>query len=335
MDSPAVVEQPATRAVAVRSELTIDELVDQVRTIQMAMDKVMREDEHYGVIPGTGTKPTLLKAGAEKLLLLFRLDPEYEIEKDWDGDHLTVTSTCTLYHIPTGNRVASGVAMCSTRESKYAWRKADRRCPNCGATAIIKGKAEYGGGWLCFAKKGGCGHKWPNGAAVIEGQETARVPNPELPDTYNTVVKMACKRALTAAVLNGTAASDIFTQDLDDLPAAEGEPGMAEGDTPSEDDAASVSPPRPGAEPGSPSAETEEPEEKKVTEPQRRKIRALLSKLVEADVFSEDRFRDGLEAAYGTRHTSKLTRAQATDLIDRLGKLEAALDEETETRGEE
>lgn len=107
---------------------------------------------------------------------------------------------------------------------------------------------------------------------------------------------------------------------------AEGEPGMAEGDTPSEDDAASVSPPRPGAEPGSPSAE--EPPERKVTEPQRRKIRVLLSKLVEADVFSEDRFRDGLEAAYGTRHTSKLTRAQATDLIDRLGKLEAAMDEE-------
>ena len=28
---------------------------------------------------------------------------------------------------------------------------------------------------------------------------------------------MACKRALVAAVLNGTAASDFFTQDLDDL----------------------------------------------------------------------------------------------------------------------
>ena len=34
----------------------------------------------------------------------------------------------------------------------------------------------------------------------------------------NTLLKMAQKRALVAAVLNSTAASDIFTQDVEDLP---------------------------------------------------------------------------------------------------------------------
>lgn len=35
------------------------------------------------------------------------------------------------------------------------------KCPDCGETkAVIKGKAEYGGGYLCFKKKGGCGAKW-------------------------------------------------------------------------------------------------------------------------------------------------------------------------------
>lgn len=34
------------------------------------------------------------------------------------------------------------------------------KCPTCGANAIIKGKEEYGGGWLCFKKKGGCGDKF-------------------------------------------------------------------------------------------------------------------------------------------------------------------------------
>ena len=35
------------------------------------------------------------------------------------------------------------------------------KCPGCGETkAVIKGKAEYGGGYLCFKKKGGCGAKW-------------------------------------------------------------------------------------------------------------------------------------------------------------------------------
>gem|GEM_PF-6005707 len=46
---------------------------------------------------------------------------------------------------------------------------------------------------------------------------------PNLEDVRNTVEKMAAKRALVAAVLNGTAASDIFTQDIEDL--AEGAPG--------------------------------------------------------------------------------------------------------------
>jgi len=34
-------------------------------------------------------------------------------------------------------------------------------CPKCEkSSGVIAGKEEYGGGWVCFAKKGGCGHKW-------------------------------------------------------------------------------------------------------------------------------------------------------------------------------
>jgi len=40
-------------------------------------------------------------------------------------------------------------------------------CPECGADAIIKGKEEYGGGWLCFNKKGGCGMKWDHDPRII------------------------------------------------------------------------------------------------------------------------------------------------------------------------
>lgn len=45
-----------------------------------------------------------------------------------------------------------------------------------------------------------------------------REENPDIADTYNTVLKMACKRALVAAVLNSLAASDMFTQDVEDNP---------------------------------------------------------------------------------------------------------------------
>lgn len=202
------------QALAYRHELTVEELASQVQKIHTVMAKLMKTDTHYGVIPGT-KKPTLYKPGAELLNMLFRLDPQYAIEESREGDHLTVRSTCTLFHIPTGMRLGSGMGSCSTREAKYAYRRAGRKCPSCGKEdTIIKGKADYGGGWLCFAKRGGCGAKYRDGDAAIEGQQTEeRVANPDLPDAYNTVLKMANKRSLVAAVLNVTAASEIFTQD--------------------------------------------------------------------------------------------------------------------------
>jgi hypothetical protein len=226
-----VATELATRepgALATRYELEVDDLLAQVSKIQTLMQKVMHDGEHYGVIPGTGgrrdanghelpPKPTLLKPGAEKLCLLFRLDPQYHSGETVEGKHLTVKTTCTLWHIPTGQRWGSGEGSCSTKESKYAYRQASRVCPDCGKDAIIKGKEQYGGGWLCFGKKGGCGAKFKDGAAVIETQPVGRVLNEDLADQYNTVLKMSNKRALVAAVLNVTAASDIFTQDLEEM----------------------------------------------------------------------------------------------------------------------
>ncbi len=191
---------------------------NQVNLIKQVMDAVMEVDVHYGVIPGT-PKPTLYKPGAEKLCLTFRLDPQYDSTERYDGDHLTVKSKCTLYHIATNQRIGSGEGSCSARESKYAYRQASRKCPKCGKPAIIRGKEEYGGGWLCLSKKDGCGAKFAINAAAITTQPAGRVPNEDLPDQWNTVLKMADKRALIAAVLNATAASDIFTQDLEDMPA--------------------------------------------------------------------------------------------------------------------
>lgn len=203
---------------AAEGELTVEDLIAQVRKVQEVMQALMKDGEHYGVIPGTKSKPTLLKPGAEKLCLLFRLDPEYEVmEQTRDGDHLTIMVRCVLFHSPTGQRRGSGLGSCSTRESKYAYRKGDRKCPKCDKETIRKSKD---GGWYCWRKIDGCGATFRDGDQSIEGQSVGRVANPDVPDTYNTVLKMGTKRALIAAVLNVTAASDIFTQDLEDLPSA-------------------------------------------------------------------------------------------------------------------
>jgi hypothetical protein len=207
----------SSTAIAAQDELSIEQLVGMVGKVQEAMRRVMRSGEDYGVIPGTGSKPTLLKPGAEKLCMLFRLSPELSVEEEREGDHRTYRVTCDLKHIGTGRLFARAVGSCSTRESKYAWRKAGRKCPKCGAESIIKGKAEYGGGFLCFAKKGGCGAKFADHDPAITSQTEGRVENPDLPDTWNTVLKMASKRATVAAVLLGTGASAIFTQDVEDF----------------------------------------------------------------------------------------------------------------------
>ena len=223
------VEAPSTEierhvpaaAVTVTPELSADDLVKRLDIIRDASERAMQQDVDYGVIPGTGSKPTLLKPGAEKLAVLFQLDVQLVNEKIWGpGDHLTVMSRATVFHAPTGQRLGFGEGTCSTKEKKYGKRKQERTCPNCGKAAIIKGKAEYGGGWVCFKKKDGCGAKFRDEDTAITEQSVGEVENPDLADTWNTVVKMAEKRARVDAVLAVTGASALFTQDVEDLPHA-------------------------------------------------------------------------------------------------------------------
>ena len=112
--------------------------------------------------------------------------------------------------------VAEGIGSCSSWEKKYRYRNAQRICPACGQATIIKGKAEYGGGWLCFAKKGGCGAKFTANDPAIIDQEVGQTMNPDPADIVNTVDKMAQKRAIIAAVLLACNASEYFTQDVED-----------------------------------------------------------------------------------------------------------------------
>jgi hypothetical protein len=60
--------------------LTANDIKGQVKLIQDVMSAVMSNGEHYGVIPGCGDKPALLKPGAEKLNLTFRMAPDPETE---------------------------------------------------------------------------------------------------------------------------------------------------------------------------------------------------------------------------------------------------------------
>jgi hypothetical protein len=186
--------------------------------------QIMRAGIDFGVVPGTGNKPTLLKPGAEKLCSFFGLSPAFvpiDTVEDWTGaDHgneafFLYRYRCELYR--NGTMIGSGVGSCNSWESKYRYRNAQRVCPSCGQSTIIKGKSDWGGGWVCLKSKGGCGQKYKEGDAAIERQDVGKVKNPDVADVVNTVDKMAQKRALVAATLIAVNASEFYTQDVEDL----------------------------------------------------------------------------------------------------------------------
>lgn len=207
----------------------------QVQLIQNMMKEVMKEGEHFGTIPHCGDKKVLFKAGAEKLGLTFRLVPRYEIQRHNEGKgHREYEVSCSLTACNTGLFVGQGIGSCSTMESKYRWRTAKLACPGCGMELRkSKNSAEF----YCWAKKGGCGATFRPDDEAITKQPCGRVENADIADCYNTVLKMAKKRAFVDAILTATAASDCFTQDLQENHEAnrEGERGNPVDDSPSQD----------------------------------------------------------------------------------------------------
>ncbi|HVF57052.1 MAG TPA: hypothetical protein VM934_12935 [Pyrinomonadaceae bacterium] len=203
--------------------MSIELAVERYNTITEFISRVLRRDVDYGLIPGTD-KLTLLKPGAEKLTTFFGLSTHFQlIERieDWMGEahngepFFYYLYRCRLYR---GDLlIAEADGSCNSREQKYRYREAQRACPECGGAAIIKGREEYGGGWLCFRKKGGCGAKFSDGDARIESQQVGRIFNAEIADQVNTIQKMGQKRALVGATLLAVNASEFFTQDVEDM----------------------------------------------------------------------------------------------------------------------
>jgi hypothetical protein len=203
--------------------MSIELAVERYSAVTEFVSRVLRRDVDYGVIPGT-EKRTLLKPGAEKLTTFFGLSTRFQLLErieDWTGEqHGGEPFFYYLYRCQLSRGdllIAEGDGSCNSRETKYRWREAQRVCPACAQSAIIKGREEYGGGWLCFKKRGGCGAKFRDGDEQIESQQTGRVFNPDIADQVNTIQKMAQKRALVGSVLLAVNASEFFTQDVEDL----------------------------------------------------------------------------------------------------------------------
>lgn len=136
--------------------------MDKIHSFQVVIQNAVKPGHDIGIIPGTD-KPTLLKPGAEKIVMMMGLSSRYEIMdkvEDYDKGFFSYNIRCTLSR--QGLDICEGVGNCNSRESKYV--KAD-----------------------------------PYSIA-------------------NTILKMAKKRAYVDAALSVASLSDIFTQDLEDMP---------------------------------------------------------------------------------------------------------------------
>jgi len=182
---------------SIKSEhASADEIRANVNLIQEVMRSVMQPNIHYGIIKGC-KEPSLYKPGSEKIMATFRLaaDPIVEDLCTDDAARFRVTVRLTS---PSGVFVGAGIGECSSDEDKYRW------------------KACYIQEEFDDTPENKRRFKW----SKYKGEEAKKAKqirtNPA--DLSNTILKMAKKRAQVDAVLTATAASDIFTQDIEDLP---------------------------------------------------------------------------------------------------------------------
>jgi hypothetical protein len=178
------------------------------------------EGRDYGVIPGT-KKNVLFLPGAEKIALMFQFAPSFELtHTDLPGGHRECNATCTLTNSATGRIVGQCSGSASTMEAKHRYRGASgKACPACGAMSCKSSKKEWGGGYYCDQKAGGCGERFKPGSdecKALDELPTSKQENPDPADQWNTVVKIAQKRAYVGAVKTASAASEIFTVDMED-----------------------------------------------------------------------------------------------------------------------
>jgi hypothetical protein len=187
----AVVELPSMQI------MTVSAMTDRINAIQEVTRKKMINEVHYGIIPGT-QKPTLYKAGSEMLLTMFNIGPTIRVEDLSTPAGIKYRVIVTGIHTPSGNPIGEGVGECSSNEEKYRWRN-----------AICDEEFDATPEELRRVK-------WSRGRERSVYTTKQIRTNPD--DLGNTILKMAKKRAQIDMTLTALGVSDLFVQDVEDMP---------------------------------------------------------------------------------------------------------------------
>lgn len=174
-------------------------LKKRIQKMLEIQQNVMKRGVDYDIIPGC-KKPSLMKPGGELLMVTFKLSDRITYNKtigeDGSIDYEVITN---IYTQNSDVYLGCGAGSASTNEEKYKWRKAV--CPEEYDDTPDHLKRTK---WF----KADQWHPRPYKVQQIR-------TNPS--DVANTVFKMAKKRSKLDGVMSTTAASRIYTQDLEDM----------------------------------------------------------------------------------------------------------------------
>lgn len=191
-----------TTTISTQQQQAIIELAQMRNAMIHLSSEVLIKGQDYGVIPGV-SKPSLLKPGAEKLLVFFQLSVEVECtDKVLDLNTKFISYT---YKASIKNNLGRLITQCegsvNSFETKYryTWMNADKPVDKTIEDKMVVDKT---GKWGKTTK----GWQWME-----------RIENPDVIGLQNTIQKMAQKRAIVGAVLLATGASEFFTQDVEDM----------------------------------------------------------------------------------------------------------------------
>jgi hypothetical protein len=252
--APRPAAQPVSRN-NLMPVISVREMIERRSYIAELVKELLVQGVDYGNIPG-GTKPVLLKPGAEKMISVFGLLPHIDsqtTEADWTGEkHGGEPFFYYEYQFSLSRDskvLGVGIGSANSWESKYRYRWVNEsEIPQHLATRKSSLPMRDSSEWvfkfaLDKAETTGPYGKPPeywqrfhdaiaDGSAVFEDKTTKagktlkavvipaasyRIPNPDVADVVNTLQKMAQKRAYIQATLMATGLSEFFTQDMEDL----------------------------------------------------------------------------------------------------------------------
>lgn len=97
----------------------LDGVMEKINKFQMIVQRTLKSGLDYGIIPNT-KKPTLFKAGAEKILMLLGIRSEFDIidkTRNFEKGFFQYQIKCKLYKGDI--LLTEGLGACNTRESRY------------------------------------------------------------------------------------------------------------------------------------------------------------------------------------------------------------------------